>query len=177
MATWQSTTELKSWIQRTSMILRLDWRILIIILVPVKLAAANFILYTTLTLFSVRTYNLDGWWLVLFCFVYVFRLRYWLRFRLFPADIGLVKINNGSNILMWKTCLKLTMKMLERCRSFAFVVNFKHISHIFLVFLLLTHYWLISIAKYRLCKTRLYLQVLHYSSMNTITEFFFSVKY
>ena len=140
MAIWQSTTELKSWIQRTSMILRLDWRILIIILVPVKLAAANFILYTTLTLFSVRTYNLDGWWLVLFCFVYVFRLRYWLRFRLFPADTGLVKINNGSNILMWKTCLKLTMK---RCQNDVALLLLLLTLNIFHIFFWYFYCWLI----------------------------------
>ena len=38
-------------------------------------------------------------------------------------------------------CSKLTIKTLEqrqRCRSGVFIVNFEHISHLFLVFLLLT---------------------------------------
>ena len=34
--------------------------------------------------------------------------------------------------------LKLTIKILEQRRSAVFIINFKHISHLFLVFLLLT---------------------------------------
>ena len=37
------------------------------------------------------------------------------------------------------TCAKLTLETLERwCRSGVFIVNFEHISHLGLVFLLLT---------------------------------------
>ena len=47
---------------------------------------------------------------------------------------------NGKNLSLTQlaiTCLKLTVEVLER-RSRLFIVNFDHISHLVLVFLLLT---------------------------------------
>ena len=61
--------------------------------------------------------------------------------RPYPAFIYLFKINDRGTRNMCEICSKLTIKKLERrhwCRSGPFIVNFKHISHLLLVFLLLT---------------------------------------
>ena len=51
------------------------------------------------------------------------------------------KVNNERTRPRFKICSKLTIKTPQRrywCRSGVFIVNFEHISHLFLVFLLLT---------------------------------------
>ena len=56
-----------------------------------------------------------------------------------PAGIYLLKVNNGSTRTRCEICSKLTIKIPEwRHASFFFIVNFEHISHLVLVFLLLT---------------------------------------
>ena len=57
-----------------------------------------------------------------------------------PANIYLFKVNNKNNTSRCEICSKLIMKILERhLTSFwCFIVNFKHISQLFLVFPLLT---------------------------------------
>ena len=53
----------------------------------------------------------------------------------------LFKVNNRSTTKRCQICLKLTIKTPERCywrRSDVFSANFEHISHLFLVFLLLS---------------------------------------
>ena len=61
------------------------------------------------------------------------------RNQAFPPGIYLLKVNNRKTITMCKICSKLTMKKTERCQvSDVFIVNFEHISHFVLVFLLLT---------------------------------------
>ena len=58
-----------------------------------------------------------------------------------PAGIYLFEINNRNTKTMCETCSKLTIKIPERrqwCRSGVFIVNFEHIPHFVLVFLLLT---------------------------------------
>ena len=58
-----------------------------------------------------------------------------------PAGICLLKVNNRSTRTRCEICSKLTIKTPERHqwrRSGVFVVNFEHISHLVLVFLLLT---------------------------------------
>ena len=53
----------------------------------------------------------------------------------------LLKVNNRNARKKREICSKLTIKTPERCqwrRSGVFIVNFEHISHLFLVFLLLT---------------------------------------
>ena len=58
-----------------------------------------------------------------------------------PANIYLFKVNNWNTRKKCKTCWKLAIKRPERryWRSFGvFIVNFEHISHLFLVPLLLT---------------------------------------
>ena len=58
-----------------------------------------------------------------------------------PGGNYLFKVNNRNTRTRSKTCLKLTIKSPEQHywrRSGAFFVNFKHIWHLFLVFLLLT---------------------------------------
>ena len=50
----------------------------------------------------------------------------------------LFKVNNRNTRKKCEICSKLTIKTPERRRSGVFIVNFEHISHLFLVFLLLT---------------------------------------
>ena len=61
-------------------------------------------------------------------------------FHGFPLNIYLFKVNNRNTRKRWKICSKLTIKTPERCHwrhSGIFIVNFEHISHLYLVFLLL----------------------------------------
>ena len=59
----------------------------------------------------------------------------------YPAGIYLVKVNNRNTIKRCEICSKLTIKTPEQ-RQWScfgvFIVNFEHISHLFIVFLLLT---------------------------------------
>ena len=58
-----------------------------------------------------------------------------------PANIYLFNVNNENTRKRYKICSKLTMKTPEQCQwlpSDVFIVNFEHISHLFVVFLLLT---------------------------------------
>ena len=58
-----------------------------------------------------------------------------------PAGIYLLKVSNGNTRARCDICSKLTIKTLERLqwrRSGVFIVNFEHISHLVLIFLLLT---------------------------------------
>ena len=60
---------------------------------------------------------------------------------LFPARIYLLKFNNRNTRTCCEICSKLTIKTPERHqwhRSGVFIVNFEHISHLVLVFILLT---------------------------------------
>ena len=59
------------------------------------------------------------------------------KVRHFPANICLFKFNSRNTRKRCEICSKLTMKTPER-RQWRFIVNFEHISHLFLVFLLLT---------------------------------------
>ena len=54
-----------------------------------------------------------------------------------PANIYLFKVNNWNTRKKCKTCWKLAIKRPER-RFGVFIVNFEHISYLFLVSLLLT---------------------------------------
>ena len=59
----------------------------------------------------------------------------------FPAGIYLLKVNNRNTRTRCEICSKLTINTPERRhwrRSCVFIVNFEHISHLVLVFLLLT---------------------------------------
>ena len=58
-----------------------------------------------------------------------------------PAGIYLFKVNNRNTRTRREICSKLTIKTPEQCHwlcSGVFIVNFEHISHLVLVFLLLT---------------------------------------
>ena len=58
-----------------------------------------------------------------------------------PAGIYLQKVDNRNTRTRCEICLKLTIKTAERRywrRSGVFIVNFEQISHLALVFLLLT---------------------------------------
>ena len=61
-------------------------------------------------------------------------------FNVNQAKIYLFKVTNKNTRKSYEICSKLMIKPPERCRrrSGVFVVNFAHISHLFLVFLLLT---------------------------------------
>ena len=57
-----------------------------------------------------------------------------------PVSIHLLKVNNGNTSARCEICSKLTIKTSERRqwrRSGVFIINFGHISHLVLVFLLL----------------------------------------
>ena len=59
------------------------------------------------------------------------------EFMFFPASNYLLKVSSRNKVC--ETCSKLTTKTPEkghRGRSGVFIVNFEHISHLFLVFLL-----------------------------------------
>ena len=59
----------------------------------------------------------------------------------FPFDVCLLKVNNRNTRARCEICSKLTTKTPERrqwCRSGIFIVSFEHISHLVLVFLVLT---------------------------------------
>ena len=60
--------------------------------------------------------------------------------RIFPAGIFLLKFNNRNTRKRCEICSKLTIKLFckQWRRSSLFIVNFEHISHLFLMFLLLT---------------------------------------
>ena len=58
-----------------------------------------------------------------------------------PVGIYLFKVNNRNARTRCEICAKLTIKTPERRhwrRSGVFIVNFEHMSHLVLVFLLLT---------------------------------------
>ena len=58
-----------------------------------------------------------------------------------PVGIYLLKVNNRNTSTRCEICSKLTINTPERRqwrRSGVFIVNFEHISHLVLVFLLLT---------------------------------------
>ena len=60
---------------------------------------------------------------------------------IYPAGIYLLKVNSRNTRARCDVCSKLTIKTPERrhwLRSSVFIVNFEHISHLALVFLLLT---------------------------------------
>ena len=60
---------------------------------------------------------------------------------LLPAGIYLFKVNNRNTRTRCEICSKLTIKTTERRqwrRSSVFIINFEYISHLVLVFLLLT---------------------------------------
>ena len=53
----------------------------------------------------------------------------------------MLKVNNGNTRKRYKICSKLAINTPERRQGFCsgvFIVNFEHISHLFLVFLFLT---------------------------------------
>ena len=61
--------------------------------------------------------------------------------KAFPAGNNMFKVNNENTRTSCEICLKLTIKTPERHhwrRSGVFIVDFEHISHLVLVFLLST---------------------------------------
>ena len=60
------------------------------------------------------------------------------KHKLYPANIYLFKVNYKSTRKWSKISLKLKIKTPERRHQHLFIANFEHISHFFLVFLLLT---------------------------------------
>ena len=56
--------------------------------------------------------------------------------KMIPANIYLLKVNNGNTRIRREVCSKLKIKTPDDVT--VFIVNFEHVSHPFLVFLLLT---------------------------------------
>ena len=79
---------------------------------------------------------------VSFLLVIVLKLRVFLQHIIYiPAGNYMFKVNSRNTRTRCEICSKLLIKIPERrqwCRSGAFIVNFKHVSHLVLVFLLLT---------------------------------------
>ena len=79
-----------------------------------------------------------------------------------PANIHLFKVSSRKTRKRHEICSKLTIKTPERRqlgRSSVFIVNFKHISHLFLVFRLLTFEqvnvsWVVSFMMHRFFPAR-----------------------
>ena len=72
---------------------------------------------------------------------FTFTLRFLYELKHNPAGIYLLKVNNRNTRARCEICSKLTINTPERRqwrRSGVFIVNFEHISHLALVFLLLT---------------------------------------
>ena len=72
---------------------------------------------------------------------YMYIFLYFILLLLTPPVIYLRKVSNRNTKTRCEICSKLTINTPERrqwCRSGVFIVNFEHISHLVLVFLLLT---------------------------------------
>ena len=72
----------------------------------------------------------------------------------FLADFYLFKVNKKGTRKTCKICSKLTMKTPERRhlhRSGVFIVNFEHISNLFLVFLLFISCWIKPLTTFIFC--------------------------
>ena len=77
-------------------------------------------------------------------------------FKVYPSRQLDVKISYRKIRTRCEICLKLTIMTTERrhwCRSGVFIVNFEHISHLVLVFLLLTLNIQIPDGVFRTCQT------------------------
>ena len=65
-------------------------------------------------------------------------VKLWLLFLIYAVGIDMFKVNNRNTRTRCQICSKLTVKTSERRkwrRSGVFIANFKHISHLVLVFL------------------------------------------
>ena len=87
--------------------------------------------------FCIPFFSFFGW-LHLFNIILIFSLMWppndvLSHRRLYPAGIYLLKFNNRNTKTRCEICSKLTIKT-----QGAFIVNFEHLSHLNLVFLLLT---------------------------------------
>ena len=68
-------------------------------------------------------------------------LQLWIDFGNYPANIYLFKVKNRNTRRRSGICSKLTIKSSERYhwrRFGVFIINFEHISHLFLMFLFLS---------------------------------------
>ena len=84
---------------------------------------------------------IDVFFLSLYLTLNAFQKEYSEAYQTTPAGIYLLKYNNRNTRRRCEICSNLTLKTPERRHwrhSGVFIVNFEHISHIVLVFLLLT---------------------------------------
>ena len=72
------------------------------------------------------------------CMVHITISDHEMSFQINSAGIYLLKVNNRNTRTRCGICSKLTIKTPERRHWRIFIVNFEHISHLVLVFLLLT---------------------------------------
>ena len=83
---------------------------------------------------------MESYFIIYICSSIVFISEYCILL-IYPAINYMFKVNNRNTRIRCKICSKLTINTPERCywpRSGVFIVNFEHISHPSLVFLLLT---------------------------------------
>ena len=94
--------------------------------------------------FSRNSYAFIRFWLTVICSKKSYRYHLtsiiFIYHDTFPPDNSIFKLNNRNTGTKCDICSKLTIKTPDRCqwcRSGVFIVNFEHISHLVLVFLLL----------------------------------------
>ena len=119
------------------------WLYFLLKWLKVSISSMNFRVEKTLNLKSKRSRTFYGSWKYLT--TNLIHFIYWSLyipsipfFCVFPGNIYLFKVNNRN--ARCKICLKLTIKTPERRHwriSGVFIVNFEHISHLFLLLLLL----------------------------------------
>ena len=95
-----------------------------------------------LSLFESSSFeNSSGQLFLSFVFSHAYRVKYVYDIATYPVSIYMFKVNNRNTRTKCEMSSMLTIKTQKRRqwrRSDVFVVNFEHISHLILVFLLLT---------------------------------------
>ena len=95
-----------------------------------------------LSLFESSSFeNSSGRLFLKFVFSHAYRVKYVYDIATYPVSIYMFKVNNRNTRTKCEMSSMLTIKTQKRRqwrRSDVFVVNFEHISHLILVFLLLT---------------------------------------
>ena len=109
----------------------------------VKLRIKSILSYQLKTFSRLKQWIAKSWYIIYFDWTVFFSFStiYPPYLILNPAGNYMLKVNNRDTRKICEICSKLTIKTPERCHcrcSGVFIVNFQHISHLVLVFLLLT---------------------------------------
>ena len=109
----------------------------------VKLRIKSILSYQLKTFSRLKQWIAKSWYIIYFDWTVFFSFStiYPPYLILNPAGNYMLKVNNRDTRKICEICSKLTIKTPERCHcrcSGVFIVNLEHISHLVLVFLLLT---------------------------------------